>query len=61
MDSKKVIKLEREYAQAIKKLCHSGDVEVDHSQADDTLINFLTAIGCKTLVDAWQDVKKYYA
>lgn len=45
----------------IKDKCHTKDEEVDHERADDIICNFLNGLGYTELVDAFQDVKKYYA
>jgi hypothetical protein len=54
-------KLQKKYADLIKNECMTGDKEADHISADDTLIRFLKAIGCRELAEAWENVGKYYA
>jgi hypothetical protein len=41
--------------------CHSGDIEGDHSKADDALCLFLTRLGYQDVVDAYNSVEKWYA
>jgi hypothetical protein len=47
----------------LKKLADSGsyDFEVLHSRADDILCELLTALGHKDVVDAWEQIDKWYA
>jgi hypothetical protein len=37
------------------------DIEGAHSMADDILCNLLVSLGYKEVVDAWEEVPKWYA
>ena len=45
----------------LKALVGSGDVEIAHGEADGVLCDLLRALGYGDVVDAWDDVEKWYA
>lgn len=51
----------QEQAIELLKKCNTGDIESDHSNADDVLCNLLIALGYDAVVQAWEDVEKWYA
>lgn len=53
--------LDKKYAAKIRKECHSGDTELDHSDADQLLISLLNELGYTETVKAWGEVDKWYA
>jgi len=50
-----------EAIEKLKKLAGSGDVEAAHGEADEVLCELLRALGYGDVVDAWEDVEKWYA
>ena len=52
--------LDEEYAELIR-FQELGNPEVDHSMADNVLIDLLVKLGYAKTVDAWNEVKKWYA
>lgn len=54
------------HATALQKLCQAkregtGDPEVAHGIADDVLCAFLRTLGYDDIVEAWEQVPKWYA
>lgn len=50
------------FAKKIKKECHSGDYEEDHSNAEEILVDILILAGFDQTVKAWEDVgPKHYS
>ena len=50
--------------EALKKLRDlqkPGDPEAAHCYADDVLCDFLTSLGFRDVVEAWDKVDKWYA
>ena len=47
--------------QMIKEHCHSADWEDDHILADEILCKVLENLGHIELVQAWDEVDKWYA
>lgn len=43
------------------KECHSGDIQADHSIADDVLCEFLESLGYREIVNEYRDIEKWYA
>ena len=41
--------------------CHTGDIESDHVKADEILCNFLLSLGYDDVVQAYDNVDKWYA
>lgn len=40
----------------------AGDIEFDHSRADQVLIELLRFYGCpEEILTAWEDIEKWYA
>lgn len=54
-------KYDKYFAELIADHCHSEDVEVNHSRADEYLIQVLLDLGLSKTVDEWQKVQKWYA
>lgn len=50
-----------DYLKRMKQLQESGDIEVAHIEADDILCEVLLQLGYKELVDAFNDLAKWYA
>lgn len=48
-------------AARIKSECNTGDVECDHSRADDILTELLRALGYNDTVNTYGCVEKWYA
>lgn len=42
----------------LKELSEGGDVEINHGEADDLLLEF---IGDKEISDAYNEIEKWYA
>ena len=52
----------REQALAeLAECAKGGDTEMAHSNADDVLCKLLIALGYQDIVDAWEEVDKWYA
>lgn len=45
----------------LKALAGSGDVEAAHGNADDVLCELLRSLGYGDVVNAWDEVEKWYA
>lgn len=45
----------------LRKLCKTGDQEMDHVRADDALCDLLRSLGYDDVVDAFEAVGKWYA
>jgi len=44
------------------KVCQQNlDIEMAHSDADDLLCELLRELGCSDVVEAWDEVPKWYA
>lgn len=52
---------EQEAIAKLRERCYSGDVELDHSNADEILCEFLRGLGYFDLVEEWDKVEKWYA
>jgi hypothetical protein len=52
--------LDKIYSEKLNS-CFSGDVESDHSVADDLLCELLEVTGFKKTVEKYKEVKKWYA
>lgn len=50
-----------EATRRIKEDCHTGDNEADHSLADEILCKLLVSLGHEEVVEAWEEVHKWYA
>ena len=61
MKKTKQIGEEQKWINYIKEYCFSGDVEVDHSEADKALRLFLISLGYSELVNIYEKVEKWYA
>lgn len=53
--------LDNMYAERIQNSCHTGDDERDHVEADEIVCNLLTELGFHKVVEAYEDVGKWYA
>ena len=47
-----------ELIERLQSDCHTGDIEIDHSNADDLLIEFINDDDVRR---AYEDVDKWYA
>ena len=54
-------KLDEQAANEIRTRCWSGDIEGDHSHADNVLLSLLAQLGFIETVRAWLAVHKWYA
>ena len=46
----------------LKKLVdEGGDTEIDHVRADEILCELLTELGCSEVVEAFNEIDKWYA
>ena len=52
---------EQEVIKILENNCFSGDAEIDHSNADDILCDFLLSLGYKDLVERYNEVDKWYS
>ncbi len=50
-------------ADALREIaeCHTGDVEMDHVNADEALCKLLYGLGLGEVAEAWDAVEKWYA
>ena len=53
--------IEGKYLNVFKEKCLSGDIEINHSEADDILCDLLEELGYTELVTEFKKLKKYYA
>ena len=53
-------KLQDKYVENLKD-CNSGDIEGDHSRADDYLCDLLNELGYYKVTAEWEKVEKWYA
>lgn len=57
--------LTTKYVKLLKEIrdqeAETGDTEVAHGNADDTLISLLLDLGFKEVVDSYDDIPKWYA
>lgn len=49
------------YAKSIQNSCNTGDNERDHAEADEIVCNLLKELGFHKVVEAYEDVGKWYA
>jgi hypothetical protein len=47
--------------ETLRQLKSAQDIEAAHGDADDTLCKFLRHLGYGDIVDAWEEVPKWYA
>ena len=50
-----------EVIEQLRELARSDDTEYAHIQADNILCDILENLGYKDIVDAYNDIPKYYA
>lgn len=60
MDEQKIRELDSYYANRIKEKCHSGYEEEDHIKADAILCSVLKEMGFTEILEAYNEVYKYY-
>lgn len=48
-------------AEQIAEHCMSGDLEIDHRDADDIIVSLIRRLGYTKTADAWDAVGKWYA
>jgi hypothetical protein len=53
--------LNDKYLELFKKRCTSGDIEINHSEADDILCDLLNDLGYTELVNEFKKLEKWYA
>ena len=56
-----MIKEEKEAIEILKRLQNETDIEMAHVEADDVLTDLLTSLGYQDVVDAYEEVPKWYA
>jgi hypothetical protein len=45
----------------LKELQTGGDIEAEHSDADEVICMLLVSLGYQDVVDEWNKVEKWYA
>lgn len=53
--------LRAELLERLHRIAAGGDTERDHCDADEVLCELLIHLGYKDIVDAWEEVDKWYA
>jgi hypothetical protein len=53
--------LNEQYLALFKEKCTSGDIEINHSNADDLLCDLLNDLGYTELVTEFKKLEKWYA
>lgn len=55
------IMTEQDAIDMLRQCQSGGDIEADHSNADNVLCQFLIELGYPAVVDEWRKVEKWYA
>lgn len=53
--------MDREEVLMALKQCHTGDEQIDHSNADRIIMGFLAELGYADIVMEWESIDKWYA
>ena len=54
-------KLEKECIGYLKGFCNTGDIELNHANADDMIMSLVKALGFKKLEKEYYKIEKWYA
>jgi len=53
--------LKEKYLNKLKEKCSSGDIEINHYNADDVLCELLESLGYNEIVTEFKKLEKWYA